>query len=40
MKKLVILILLASFALSACRYLPIISTEKEMNRCNEVYQPY
>ncbi len=40
MKKLIVLILLASFALSACRYLPVISSEKESNRCNEVYQPF
>ena len=40
MKKLVILILLASFALSACHYLPIISGEKEDVRYRETYQPF
>ena len=40
MKNLVILILLASFALSACHFLPIISTEKEDIRYQESYQPF
>ena len=40
MKKLVILMLLAAFALSACRFLPVISGEKENVRYREEYDPF
>jgi len=40
MKKLIILILLAAFTLSACRFLPVISGEKEDIRYREEYEPF
>ena len=40
MKKLVILMLLAAFALSACRFLPYISGEKDNVRYREDYEPF
>lgn len=40
MKKIVILMLIAAFALSACRFLPVISGEKENVRYREEYDPF
>jgi hypothetical protein len=40
MKKLIILIILASFTLSACLFMPVVSGEKENVRYREEYDPF